>query len=69
MGFAGRVIKVGNGVAIATTKEVVEQNKWKMGQKIEWVPLNKKKKDAMKRLFGSHPDLPSFAGEEESDIK
>ncbi|MFH1750237.1 MAG: hypothetical protein ABH863_01010 [Candidatus Micrarchaeota archaeon] len=66
MVMKGKLIKVGNGAAITTTKKEIRQNKWRFGQIVEWVPLKKNKRKALEGMFGMYKGLPPFVRENDN---
>lgn len=60
----GRLVKLGNSVAIAISKKDAKEQGWKLNQEIEIVTLKKNRKRLLEKALGISKGMPSFVRDE-----
>ena len=65
MALEGRLVHLGNSVAIAVSKKDAEEQGWKLNQKIEFVEIRKNKKLLLEKMFGVAKGAGPFIRDEE----
>ena len=60
MGIMGRVVRLGNSMAIAISKRTARERGWRLNQKVELEEVAKEKERALDRMFGSAPWAKPF---------
>ena len=65
MAIEGRLVQLGNSVAIAISKKDAEEQGWRLNQKIEFVEIRKNKEQALERAFGLMRGAKPFKRDEE----
>ena len=64
MAVTGRLVPLGNSVAIAISKKDAEEQGWKLNQEIEFVVLHKNRKELLEKMIGIAKGAPPFERDE-----
>ncbi|HIH20351.1 TPA: hypothetical protein HA244_03730 [Candidatus Micrarchaeota archaeon] len=65
MAIEGRLVQLGNSVAIAISKKDAEEQGWKLNQKIEFVEIRKNRKQLLEKMLGMAKGAGPFIRDEE----